>query len=390
MSQLLAPAKTVADGIPLWRRIRELMKEKGSRYSMSAVAGRLEISRETLRLMLNGEREIYWFELEKIAEDLKMPMARILQEDVAALHAEIATRKKSLQQLDVAMEFAKKRFDMAQGLTEKGYALLDIGYLHLYQEQFADAERVYLAAYEVIQQIGQAPQEDDEMAFQALAHLAWVYVWSKQHLKALDFLEQHRTILTSTRTRQASYLNRKGLVKQSLNELAEAKQLLYQAMELVRGLGREEWLGRVCISAAYVEYLDLNYSKAKDLLIQSLLHLQTDTMRLLATKDLVKVYLKLHERQAAEALIRQTLREEPVKSNREMEARLRILLSRTLEVPFHAEAVAGNSKYPKYMRLLASRFLRIFYRRWFLQGRSKRVKAVYQMPRRSFPYDKFF
>ncbi|MGZ4164398.1 MAG: helix-turn-helix domain-containing protein, partial [Tumebacillaceae bacterium] len=82
MSQLLAPTHTLADSIPLGRRINEIMLEKGSAYTISAMAKRLEINRETLRLMLKGEREIYTFELEKIAKDLHVTVERILQSDV--------------------------------------------------------------------------------------------------------------------------------------------------------------------------------------------------------------------------------------------------------------------------------------------------------------------
>lgn len=49
MSQLLAPAHTFQGEIPLWRRIREIMKEKGSSHSITAMAARIGISRETLR-----------------------------------------------------------------------------------------------------------------------------------------------------------------------------------------------------------------------------------------------------------------------------------------------------------------------------------------------------
>ncbi|ASS75477.1 hypothetical protein CIG75_11140 [Tumebacillus algifaecis] len=79
MSQLMAPTHTNADQIPRLRRIREIMKEKESSFSLSAMAKRLSISRETLRLMLTGDRAIYLVMLEKIAQDLNVPVARILQ-----------------------------------------------------------------------------------------------------------------------------------------------------------------------------------------------------------------------------------------------------------------------------------------------------------------------
>ncbi|TCP59019.1 helix-turn-helix protein [Tumebacillus sp. BK434] len=70
MIKLVILTNAVVDKIPLWLRIREIMKERGSSYSLTAVSARLGISRETLRLMLSGEREIHTFELKTIAEDL--------------------------------------------------------------------------------------------------------------------------------------------------------------------------------------------------------------------------------------------------------------------------------------------------------------------------------
>ncbi|TCP59022.1 hypothetical protein EV586_101221 [Tumebacillus sp. BK434] len=389
MNRLLAPTQTVVDGIPLFRRVRELMKEKGSRYSISAVAVRLGISRETLRLMLNGEREFYWFELEKVADDLKIPIERILQEDVAALHAEIKARKNNLQQLDKAIELAHQRFAQAQGASEKASALLDIGYLLFFSDRFQEAEETLLTANHLIQSIVLLPA-DDRLIFSVLVNFSAVYIYSKQYPKARLALESLRKISMSSPQRESDYHHLYAMYKQALNELAEAKESLYKTIELLQGQEREETLGRALCDVAYIEYADLNYRAAKDMLRRSLQHLQSSSFRLMTIKDMVKVHIKLQEHREAERLIRQTLQGEEIKSNREMEARLLILLSRVQGVPYHAEAVAGNSKYPKNVRFLAGRFLRIFYRRWFMQGRSKCVKAVHKMPRRSFPYDKYF
>lgn len=75
--------------IPLGRRIAEIMKEKGSAYSLQAMGKRIGLSRETLRLMLHGGREIYDFELKKICSDLKMSVERIKQQDTWLMHSEL-------------------------------------------------------------------------------------------------------------------------------------------------------------------------------------------------------------------------------------------------------------------------------------------------------------
>lgn len=83
MSQLIAPSTTDCYSIPLGRRIFEIMKDKGKYYTQQAMANRLGISRTTFSQMLTGNREIYNFEVEKIAADLKVSVSRVLQEDIA-------------------------------------------------------------------------------------------------------------------------------------------------------------------------------------------------------------------------------------------------------------------------------------------------------------------
>ncbi|TCP59021.1 hypothetical protein EV586_101220 [Tumebacillus sp. BK434] len=388
MSQLLAPAQTVVDGIPLWRRIRELMKEKGSRYSISAVAIRLGISRETLRLMLNGEREIYWFELERISEDLKLSVARILQEDQVELYEEIKARKVSLLELDMALDVAKRRFNMAQGLSEKAYTWIDIGYFYFHKEEYTDAKLCYMAAGDLIEKIGFSEQEN-ELMYAVQRRLVVINIFTKEIATALKLLRSNESLFMKTVIRQADYLHMNARCQLRLSVLVETRKYLLQTLEKLKGTGQEEWVGVVYSDLGYVEYLDLNYEKAHELMKLALQHLRFDGRRLLVIKDLVKVQLRLNELQVAEALIRKTLAGDRTNMSKEMEARFLILLSRVKGVPFYAETVAGHSKYPTNVRFLAGRFLRIFYRRWFLRGRSKRVTGTYQLPQRRFPYDKY-
>ncbi|TCP59023.1 tetratricopeptide repeat protein [Tumebacillus sp. BK434] len=388
MSQLLAPAQTVVDRIPLWRRIRELMKEKGSRYSMTAVANRLGISRETLRLMLNGEREIFMFELEKIANDLKLPLARILQHDIQDLHEQLQEKKDNLQDMDLAMELAKQRYTIAQGLSEKAYALLDIRYLYAFQDKWTEAEEVSLTAQELILQIGLTEQED-EVLFRLQNHLVTIYQFTKRYEKALEVLKSMKQLNRDLPVRIAAFHHNMGICLHGLNKVEEAKESFHKALELLQDLDRQEWIGRVYFCYAYLEYCEMNYHRSKELINKALQHLKTEVMRIGAVRDLAKVLLKLRDHQAAEALILETLQSEAIEQNSEMEGRLLILLSKTRDLPYHAEAVAGNYKYAKNIRFLAAKFLRLYYRRWFMQGRRKRVKAVGKLPRRRFPYDKF-
>jgi transcriptional regulator with XRE-family HTH domain len=51
-------------------RILEIMEEKGKAFTRQAIANRLYMKRDTLSKKLMGERTLYRFELQRIAEAL--------------------------------------------------------------------------------------------------------------------------------------------------------------------------------------------------------------------------------------------------------------------------------------------------------------------------------
>ena len=108
---IVAPKHTFVHSIPIQRRLREIMKEKGGAYTISALSSRIGINRETLRKMLNGEREIYSFELDKFAKELHMSIDRILQEDVKKLVAELDSLLEYNSDLNRAKDLAEHFLD---------------------------------------------------------------------------------------------------------------------------------------------------------------------------------------------------------------------------------------------------------------------------------------
>jgi tetratricopeptide (TPR) repeat protein len=119
VSQLEVPSHTVVDSIPIGRRIMEIMQEKGPAYTISAMAGRLGFSRETLREMLKGEREMYTYELENIARDLKVSVERILQTDILEETKELRQHLDMGEATQWCLELSAKFTELAIGLTER-------------------------------------------------------------------------------------------------------------------------------------------------------------------------------------------------------------------------------------------------------------------------------
>src|SRR5690348_197128 len=113
--------------IPLGRRVAEIMRERGRAFTQSAMAKRIGYSGETLRLMLIGRREIYPFELEKIAKDLKLPVERITGEDVRAEREELRVLLARMNPSTRVVELALHLNQHALGMTETCKALLDLG-----------------------------------------------------------------------------------------------------------------------------------------------------------------------------------------------------------------------------------------------------------------------
>lgn len=119
MSQLKAPTHTALDKIPVGRRIMEIMQEKGAAYTISAMANRLGFSRETLRLMLKGGRDMYTFELENIAKDLKISIDRIMQTDIYEEAQELRTHLDIGSNTQRCLELSAKFTEVAIGLSER-------------------------------------------------------------------------------------------------------------------------------------------------------------------------------------------------------------------------------------------------------------------------------
>jgi tetratricopeptide (TPR) repeat protein len=119
VSQLEVPSLTALDSIPVGRRITEIMNEKGPAYTISAMSNRLGFSRETLRLKLKGEREMYTFELENIAKDLKVSVDRIMQTDIFEETKELRSHLDIGSNMHRCLELSAKFTELAIGLTER-------------------------------------------------------------------------------------------------------------------------------------------------------------------------------------------------------------------------------------------------------------------------------
>jgi transcriptional regulator with XRE-family HTH domain len=362
MSQLVVTPHTVVDKIPLGRRIHEIMKEKGGYYSITAMSKRLGICRETYRLMLNGEREIYTFELEKIAKDLKVPVERILQEDIQKDAEVLKMLLEKSSDPPKALEVAFMLEQKACGLSERCIALHRLGHAHFLLHQYEDSHTNLLAAHQLALKMNEMYGETDWL-YRILFNLLDTFTARRDYVNASRILQEVDPIFHRTPSRSAAlnYLHAK--MKESLGDIEGAKNLAYESIKYAELSGKENLIGKTAINAAHYEFLTKNYQRSKELLVNAMKNLADDVRTLLiARKEFVKTLIKLEEHQVAEQEITSAI--EIAKHSRlsEMEGKLLILLARAKNEPFHAEFVVSEERFGKKIRYLACKFLTQYYR----------------------------
>lgn len=361
MSHLVAPSHTFVNAIPLGRRIREIMKAKGNYYTISAMSVRIGINRETFRSMLNGERDIYNFELEKIAHDMKLPIERILQKDISLVEAELDELLRSRNDLDKAHELAMKIHGVAIGISEICYSLNTLGYIYFWQHEINMAHRTWLEAYEYAQQISKL-FGDNNVLYRVLRNLMSSYTERKEYDKALEIVEVVEPIFQSNPGRMSALYYTRAKFNEYLGKVDEAKELSYKSLEHSMLLDDKETLGRAYINVAHYEYLKENYEQAKKHLFNSLQLLTQSDIRLIAGKEMVKVLLKLGENQKAIDMIQTLLSSDILENHSHLHGKLLVLLSRATNISEYAENVVSNDKYSRVVRYLACKYLIKHYR----------------------------
>ncbi|WP_198299645.1 helix-turn-helix domain-containing protein [Tumebacillus avium] len=389
MSHLIAPERTVADGIPLWLRIREIMKEQGSSYSLTAIAGRLGISRETLRKMLNGEREIYSFELEKLSKDLKVSISRLLQEDLIV--PESITILCGQCRWNDALKVARRWQDVAMGLSERANALNKFGLIYLWRKDYDEARRYFEEMLLLAQEIN-AKYDHDCLLRRTLRNLLSTCADMKETERASEIIEIAEPYFQACPVEMGLLYYSKAKINKVMLQPAEAKLNLYKSLELYSQGTTHDTTGRGYIAVATAEFADRNYAKAKELLESAISVAESDTVKLTARSQLAKTLFKLGEYALAEALIHTTLAMEAIARDPDCEAKLLILRTRITRDARYAEQAAVNLSYSIVVRFLAYRYLSIQYKQErFQRGELKRPeKSKGRLTKRRLPLDTNF
>jgi len=105
-------------------RIKEIRSEQEKRYANNFMAKAIGMNRETLRLKLIGDRELYTYELEKIAKLFNVSVDRILGTDLQQKYRFLYNFMKNNPLITVSL--AQELVRDAVGRTERLFAMFNL------------------------------------------------------------------------------------------------------------------------------------------------------------------------------------------------------------------------------------------------------------------------
>jgi tetratricopeptide (TPR) repeat protein len=363
MTTLLAPESTAVDKIALGRRIEELKKEKGGWYSTSAMADRLGINAETLRVMLKGKREIYTFELEKIAKDLKLPIERILQEDIVkhrkALDSLLKGNELTKAMLQQAHVIASELVEMAMGVSERGFALQNLGRVQYLQRQYDDAHSTWLKALEYAQKI-QQEYNDKQLLSIVSANLILTYAIRKEYSNIDDFLCVVEEMFVDDHDKLGMAQYTRMIIQKERGNYESARKHSYLSLEHFEKTENDRQIGHALINVAYCEFLLGNFEASTRMLSSAIKKVvQYEDILVVAVKEYVKSLMKMREYGTALKVVEQY--ESVAKEYPDYWGKLQIMKTVLTDDPSFADRISNDSDMSLNVRSLACKCLFEFY-----------------------------
>ncbi|MGZ4164397.1 MAG: tetratricopeptide repeat protein [Tumebacillaceae bacterium] len=361
MSQLVAPSHTMVDSIPLGRRISEIMVEKGAAYTVSAMAKRLDINRETFRLMLKGDREIYTFELDKIATDLKLTVERILQSDIVELRKQVYDLLTfSNSNIQYGMELAEQLAAVAIGYTEKAMATNFIGTAYYQLLDFDRALEVYEAALPDARII--LDKYGDASVFLFLSgNIISTRTVKKDYPGVQDILMQVESYFHhDPRSMGIVYYNWAMLLEDWKGDIEGAREKHYQSLNYYIQFGNPLSIGRAKHHIATFEYRQQQYEKAEALFKSALEIFRQQKhlyMRIIIGRDYGRVLLRLQRYQDAAEVIEESLGQLVEGEFTDVAAQLYLLYAEAKQDPQYAEQIIAEQLGSISIQKLAGKFV---------------------------------
>lgn len=363
MSTLVASKYTVVDKIPLGRRIEEIKKEKGGYYSTAAMSRRIGFSEQTFRDMLKARREIYTFELEKIAKDLKLTAERILQEDSYKQHMGLDSllngNERTKNMLQQALVVSSELVEKAVGSTERGFALHNLARVMYLKRQYDDAHTTWLKALEYAKKIHQ--EFDDKRLLKVVsANLMLTYAIRKEYSNIGDFLCAVEEMFAEDHDKLGLAQHTRMLVQMERGDYESARKHSYLALEHFEQTENDKQIGHALINVAHFEYRLGNYSASSRSLSDAIKKVvQYEDILVVVVKEYVKSLVKIQEYDTALKVVEKyesVSREYP-----DYWGKLQIMKTLLTDDPSFADRISNDSELSLNVRSLACKCLMDFY-----------------------------
>lgn len=359
MSTIEHTDTSVLGALPLWRRISELMVEKGEAFSIRAFAPRIGFSREILRRMLAGERHITPSDMERIAKGLGVSIERLKHVDTfskqkelsSLLNANIRTKSMMLHAHSIAVELV----DVARGATERGYCLNNLGRVQFMQQKYDEAHETWMSALEYAKQI-QEQYEDKQLLHLVTVNLMLSYSIRKEYSNIEEFLSLvEKVFFDDPEKLGVAYYTRMKWQEERGN-IKLAKNYAYLSLEQFVQTNVIEQICKAKVNVAHYEYLLGNYDISKELLSEVIDQASSFEFVLIHTvKEYVKSLLQLQEYETAIRIIEEYSLK--AKDYPEYWAKLQIMYTVATDSPSYAETVINNSDISLQVRYLACKCL---------------------------------
>ena len=327
--------------IPLYRRIQEIMKERG-KLSQEYVASRIGIHRDTFRAVLRGERPIYGTELRKLAEVLKVSIDRLNQTDIIKEITILDQRLNRLDNMDQALKIAEKFHSLAVGNTERVDALNYMGRVYYARKEYNKAHEYFLQAYDLALLVFLGYGETDRL-HDISKNLMICYAIRKDFTNAQQHIEQLKPHIQDHPAKLGMLYYSLAMIAHGNGDLQETKTYLYESLLYAEQTGDAQRIGNAQHCVAYIEYLLGNLTVSKTVFEQAMRTLSCFTEpKLNAAKDYLKVLLKLGQTTEVQRLLR------------EYEDSISQLCNRDLQTKFQLLRMIANNDLSLAQRLLTT------------------------------------
>lgn len=363
MSTLENNVSTNLTRIPLGRRIGEILEEKGEEYSIRKFAERIGINRETLRIIIAGNRTILPSELEKISKGLEIGVERLKQLDSYKMEQELAAlfraRKRTKVMLTRAYDLATNLASIALGATELCESLTNVGRVQFEMREYDKAHQSYLRAFEYAEKIHKAYGDNHHLHL-VTSLLMLSFTTRKDYSKIEETLDVVEKAFAYDPVKMGFVHYTRMKWYEHMEKLSDARRHSYTALEYFEQTYDKDQIGKAYINVAHYEYQLGNFQKSAELLSQAITVLDGyDYPLLIAVKEYVKSLLRLGDACAADEIIQKY---SPLASDYpDLQGKIQVMYSMATQDPSYSESVCQDLKVSPSIWYLACKQLMNFY-----------------------------